>query len=350
MNLRKLSTSAALFLFFVMPASTTYEMHDYGFGAGGVGVGDSSNYSISGIAGEVSGANETGSTYDLGPGLQFTRQSNTPAAPTFSNPGSSYNKLQFILSSGSNPSDTLYAIAISNDNFATTNYIQADNTVGATAVYQTYTAWGGGSGAYVIGLAANTTYKIKVRAVQTKYTESAFSAEASATTTTPSVTYDLDVSTTDSETSAPYTVAFGQLALGSVTTPTTKVWVDLATNAEQGAFVYVYSNSAGLLSSSTGHTITSATGDLASASEGFGLQVSTATQTSGGPLVAVSPYNGAGENVGVLDTTTRTIFQSSSASIVGGRGSVLLKAKASASTPGASDYSTVITMIASATF
>ncbi len=334
----------------VMPASTNYQLHDFGFGSGGSGVTDSSNYSMNAIVGETSAGNLEGSTYDLGPGLQFTRQSNTPAAPSFSNSGSYYNRLDFILDSGSNPSDTLFAIAISTDNFATTNFVQADLTIGASPVYQTYTAWGGGSGSQVIGLQPNTSYNIKVKAVQTELTESAYSAVATAATLSPSLSYDIDVSASDTETGPPYTLSFGTLAVGSVTTASERVWVDLNTNADGGAFIYAYANGTGLSSINAGYTIPSASVDLAGASEGFGLRVNTVTQSSGGPLTAVSPYNGSNDVVGILDTTTRTILHSTAAPITAGRSSILVKAKAATTTPAASDYSSTITMIASATF
>lgn len=346
---RPIATLLSLLLVFAMPASTNFEMRDFGFGAGGSGVTDSSNYSLTGITGETSAGTLGSTNYDLGPGLLFTQQTNTPAAPTFTNPSSHYNKLKFVLNTGSNPSDTVFAIAISTNNFVTTNYVQADNTIGSTAVYQTYSTWGGASGAFVVGLAANTTYKIKVKAVQTKYTESSFSAEASAATTTPSLSYDIDISSTDSESGSPYTLSFGTLNVGSVTTATNKIWIDLDTNAEAGAFVYLYAINAGLTSASTGTTLTSASTDLSSAGTGYGLRIDTLTQSSG-TLAGVSPYTGSGDVVGIVDTTSRNIFTSSGAPITAGRGSVLVKAKASASTPAATDYSTVITMIASATF
>lgn len=349
-SLRRLSASCSLFIFLTLPASTNYEFHDLGLGAGGADVVESSNYGLSGIAGEASAPQLSGTNFDLGPGLQFTRQSNVPPAPSFTNPASHYNKLRFTLDNTANPSDTLYAIAISDDDFLTTRYIQADNTIGSSPVYQTYTAWGGASGAFVIGLNSSTSYKIKVRAVQTKYTESAFSATATAATSAPNVTFDLDIGPTDTESAPPYTVAFGQLALAAVTTATDRIWLDFTTNAEQGGFVYVYNNSGGLTSALAGYTITSASTDLSTAGEGFGAQVTSTSQTSGGPLTAVSPYNGSGENVGILDTTTRTIFNTSNANLLGGRAAVWLKAKASTTTPSASDYSSVITMIASATF
>lgn len=334
----------------VLPASNTYELHDFGLGAGGVGVADSGTYSMSGIAGEVSGAQGIGSTYNLGPGLQFTRQSNVPAAPTFTNPNNYYNKLQFIIDTGGNPSDTLFAIAISTDDFVTTNYIQADGTIGASAVYQTYADWGSGTGEYVVGLTSSTTYKIKVKAVQTKYTETEYSVAASAATVAPSLSFDIDISATDSETDPPYAVAFGPLAVGSVTTATNKVWLDLSTNAVGGGFVYVYTQGTGLTSAEATHTITSATANLAVATDGYGTRVESVTQSAGGPLAAVSPYNGTLENVGILNTTSRNLLNSSSQPITNGRASFLMKAKASTLTPSASDYTDVLTVVASATF
>lgn len=342
--------NSLMFFLLALPASTLYELHDYGMGGGGTSVSESTTYGLKAITGEVSGDNNSGTTYDLGPGLEFAQQSNTPAAPTFTNTASYYNKLKFVLDTGSNPTDTTFAIAISTDDFATTNFIQADNTIGATAVYQTYSTWGGASGSFVIGLDSNTTYKIKTKAVQTKYSETGYSATASAATSVPSLSYDIDVSATDQETGAPYSVSFGTLSIGSVTTATEKIWVDLDTNAESGAFIYVYNSTTGLTSANASYTIASATANLASAGEGFGLQISTNTQSSGGPLVAVSPYNGSSENVGIIDTTARNIYTSTSSPITAGRGSVLLKAKASTTTPAAADYTSTINMIASATF
>jgi len=343
------ATLAGIFLF-VLPSSINYQLHDMGFGSGGVGVGDSTTYSISGISGEVSGNQLTGTTYDLGPGLTFTRQSNVPNAPTFSNPDNYYNRLQFILDGTSNPSDTLYAIAISADNFATTSYIQTDGTIGSSVVYQSYADWGGASGEYVTGLLSNTTYKMKVKAVQTKYTETEYSSDSSAATTAPSLSYDIDIASSDSESGPPYTIAVGQLSPGSVTTATNKIWVDLDTNSESGAFVYIYSSGTGLHSTAASYTLTSATANLAAANEGYGIRVETVTQSSGGPLAAVSPYNGASDNVGILSTTSQNILTSSGSRISNGRSAILVKAKASGLTPAANDYSDTITLIASATF
>lgn len=342
---------SSLFLLFVLPASTTYELHDYGIGSGGVGIAESGTYGLTGISGEISGQKGVGSLYNLGPGLQFTRQSNVPGAPSFTNPNNHYNKLKYVIDTGGNPSDTLFVIAISTDNFVTTNYIQANGTIGASPVYQTYADWGSGTGEYVIGLSPSTTYKIKVAAVQTKYTETEYSAETSASTTAPSLSFDIDIAPTDTETAGPYAVAFGNLAVGSVTTAPDKVWLDLDSNAEGGGFVYIYGSGTGLHSIAANHTISSlTTANLAGETEGYGIRKESTTQSAGGPLTAVNPYNGTSENVGIVDTTTRTILNSSSVPITAGRASFLLKAITSTMTPAASDYREVLTVVASATF
>lgn len=341
---------STMLLLFVLPASTSYELHDAGFGAGGVGIMDSSTYSISGIAGEVSGQKGVGAIYNVGPGLQFTRQSNVPAAATFSNPSNYYGKLKFIIDNGNNPSDTLFAIAISSDDFVTTQYIQTDDTLGATIVYQTYADWGGATGEFVVGLNSSTTYKIKVKAVQTKYTETEYSTESSASTTAPSLSFDIDVSATDTETAAPYAVAFGSLSAASVTTAASKIWLDLDSNAEGGGFVYAYGAGTGLQSSAASYTIPSVSANLAVTTEGYGIRAESVTQSAGGPLRALSPYNGASENVGIIDSTTRTILDSTALPVTAGRAAFVLKAIVSSLTPAATDYTETLTLVASATF
>lgn len=336
------------------PTSGSYELKDYGFGSGGSQNSSSTNYNIFGISGETSGDKASSSNNKAGQGLLGTIQADVPPAPTFTNPSSYYNKLKLVLNTGGNPTNATYAIAISTDNFSSdTKYVQSDNTVGATLGsedWQTYTTWGGASGFYVIGLIPGTTYTVKVEAERGDFTQTGFGPTAQATTSDPTLTFDIDISPTDSETSDPYNVSIGSLSAGSVTTATDKVWVDVDTNGTAGATVYVQGTNNGLLSSNTGYTISSVTGNLSSSSEGYGAQGSTVAQSSGGPLEITSPYNGASEVVGPLDTTRRIIFDSSGTAITAGRASFLIKAKASAVTKAGSDYSDTLTLVASAGF
>ena len=335
-----------------MPSSTTYKLRDFSIGTGGAAGSAGGTYQLEGITGETSGQGSLGGTYTTKSGLQQTQQANVPAAPTFTNPSSYYNKLHFIIDTGSNPSDAKFAIAISTDDFATTSRLSKINTIGPTLGaedYQTYTLWGSGTGEDVVGLTPSTTYKIKVKAIHGDFTESAYSATATAATVGAQLSFDIDVSSIDEETGSPYAVDFGSVPAGTVTDAPDKVWFDFATNANNGGNIYVYSQNGGLNSTAVSYTISSATADLSSASEGFGAKSDSASQSSGGPLSALSPYNGAGSNVGILNSSIREIY-TTSAAVVGGRTSFVLKAKSQTLTPQATDYTETITAIAAGNF
>ncbi|OGH02348.1 MAG: hypothetical protein A2798_04015 [Candidatus Levybacteria bacterium RIFCSPHIGHO2_01_FULL_37_17] len=215
------------------PQSTSYELRDYTFGAGGTTSNESTTYSLFGASGEVEYNSLTSTNYRLGGGLNFTILANTPAAPTFTNPATNYDRLKFVIDTGGNPTDTVYAIAISTDNFAAdTRYIQDDNTVGSALGaedYQTYTNWGGATGEFVRQLQRGTTYYIKAKARQGNYTESPYSAVSSATTSDPSLTFGLDSST----------ISFSNLNVGNSYTDSAKQTVlTTSTNAYGGYIVY----------------------------------------------------------------------------------------------------------------
>ena len=217
------------------PQSTTYELKEYTFGAGGTSQAgaDSSTYTLFGTAGELEYDKLTSSTYALGGGLIFTLKANVPPAPSFTNPSQNYDRLKFIIDNGGNPSDATFAIAISTDNFAAdTRYIQNDNTIGATLGsedWQTYANWGGASGEYVTGLAAGTTYYIKVKAEQGNFTESEYGSVANAATSLPSLTFGIDSATLN----------FTSLNPGNSYTDSSKSTIlTTSTNAYNGYIVY----------------------------------------------------------------------------------------------------------------
>lgn len=336
-------------LFATMPSSSSYGLHNYGFGSGGTSTTTSSaSYKLNATTGETSGVQSTSTTYKARTGNNNSQQANVPNTPTFTNPASYYDKLSFVVNpGGTSPTDTNYLIAISTDNFVTTKYIQADDTIGNTKVRQTYAAWGGSTGQNVIGLTYSTTYKIKVSAIQGNFTETEYSPVATAATAAPSISFGI---TTDSQPTPPFTTAFTSLLPATVATATNKINISLTTNANAGAIVYVSSVNAGLKSAHAANfTIASATADLSSASTGYGAQNFSVTQTSGGPLTAVTPYNVAAQNVGVLSVLLKPIYYSS-APITGGSGSFKLLAKATQSTPAASDYADTLSLTAAASF
>jgi len=341
------------------PASQNYQLQDYSFGASGTDKTNSNNYGISAVAGQQEGGQAASNNFSIGPGLSYTVESNTPAPPTVSNPSNYYNQLKIVIDNGSNPTDATFAIAISTDDFLTdTRFVQADHTLGTSPVWQSYSSWSGATGFNIIGLDPGLTYTAKVTAIQGDFSQSPFSAITTPTcvcqaaTISPTLSFDLDVAPTDQSTSPPYNLNIGTLIPGSVTTSSDKIWVSLSTNATGGGTVYVYSTNSGLNSSSVSHNIISTTTDLTGATEGYGAQSSSVTQSAGGPFETLAPYNGlsSSNNVGALDSTKRPIFDSSNSPVTAGRASFLLKAKPSTTAPAATDYTDVLTVIATGSF
>lgn len=221
--------------------STNYQIENPSIDVGGES-SSSTNYTSRDSIGDTNASVSESTNYKAFPGFVQSAYPGVPAVPTFTNTGGTlYNALDFVVATGNGQqTDTTYAIAISSDDFVTTNYIQADDTVGSSAVWQTYTAWGGGSGERVTGLSPSTTYKIKVKARYAIDTESAYSVSASASTAGPSLTVTFtgiaSGNTLDGETttvsSTATTVPFGNLTLDTPAVAAHKTTV--TTNASGG--------------------------------------------------------------------------------------------------------------------
>ncbi|HSX07378.1 MAG TPA: hypothetical protein VLG11_00625 [Candidatus Saccharimonadales bacterium] len=332
------SLGSALSLVASLSSSATLQLNNYSLGSSNVDGSHSATYYLEGSAGELQGGATLSAGYRGVGGSAQAQQANVPPAPTLSNnAGAYYNKLQVTLATGGNPSDVTYSLAISTDNFATTNYVQADGTIGATPVYRTYGLWGGSSGSLITGLTPNTTYKIKANALQGMYTASAYGPSASATTGTPSLTFSLSANTAN----------LTALSVGALTTSTLNL--TYSTNAGSGGYVYVMGQYGGLHSAAAGYTIPSTTLDL-TAGQGFGLRSSSAAQTSGGPFLAQSPYNNASTAVVGAVLTNLTPLYSSAAAVNGGSASFGISASRNATTPAAGDYQEVLTFAGAAAF
>ena len=85
-------------------------------------------------------------------------------------------------------------------------------------------------------------------------------------------------------------------------------------------------------------------------SEGYGARGTGITESSGGPMEILNPYDGTGDTVGIIDTNKRPISDSSSSPVDTGQFSFELKAKASNTTPAANDYVDTLTVIATGAF
>ncbi len=347
-----------LLLFFILPntvfagpTSTNFELKQYSFGSGGTENSTSANFNLFGITGDPGVDKSVSTNFKSGNGLIYTLISNVPPAPTFTNPANYYNKLKIVINQGSNATDAKYAIAISTDNFVSdTKYVQSDNTVGLVLGpedWQTYTVWGGLSGVLISGLTQNTTYTVKVTVKKGNFTQSSYGPTAQTSTIGSTLSFSLS---TSSQPSPPFSVSIGTITPGSVATSADTVNITLSTNANSGGSIYMYGTNTGLKSTTANYTITSTSADLSSVTLGYGAQGTLVSQTSGGPMELVSPYNGSGNNVGLIDTNKRIIFDSTLAPVTSGNGSFQLKAKAAQYSPAATDYADTLTIVASADF
>jgi predicted secreted protein len=334
-----------------MPATTTYKLNSYGFGSGGTANSSTSTYALEGITGEISGQTASTSTYSTLPGFVQTQQANVPKV-TLTNPSNYYDKLKIVIDNQSNPTDALFAVQISTTSDFSSNvkYVKSDSTIGSTLVtgdYRIYSAFGSGSGINIIGLPSSTTYYARAKATQGKFTESAYGPSSNAATVGQQFSFCLYSNANCGAGGS--SEAFSGLTAGNITNSPTNIGVDFATNANSGGRVYIYSANGGLKSTSASYTITSATANLAVTPEGFGAQIVSATQSTGGPLTKVSPYDLSANNVGILATTVNEILKSLNP-LTGGTAAIQLQVKPSNTTRAATDYSETLTVIAAAIF
>jgi hypothetical protein len=333
-----------------LPATTNYQLNSYGFGSGGTAGSSTSNYSLEGLSGEVSSQADSTSTYQLKPGFVETQQASVPTV-TLTNPSSYYDKLHFVIGQQSNPADALYALQVCvGSDFTPAGscssflYVKADNTLGATlttADYQLYSAWGGSGGGNIIGLAPGTTYYVRAKATQGKFTESAYGPSSNAATSAQSISFCLFAGASCGSGS---TTSFSGLVAGTPSTSSPSLGVTFDTNADGGGNIYIYSTGKLQSTAVPGGTITSATADLGSAAQGYGAAVASSTA-----LTVQPAYISSGNNVGVLSMTINTIL-TSSVPVNGGAATINLIAKASNTTPAATDYTDTVTVIAAAQF
>jgi hypothetical protein len=252
--------------------STNYNIEDATLDGGGE-PSSSTNYSSrDSISSEESG-DSSSTNYKNPSGFQTAAYPGVPATPTLTNTGGTlYNSLDFVVATGDGQqSDTTYAIAISSDDFTTTNFIQTDGTVGTSEAWQSYTGWNSGTGERVTGLTPSTTYKIKVKASygsgsNAADSESGYSQIASASTSSPSLTVSISgvssgstvAGATTTVTSTVTNIAFGSLTIGDGSPNVAAQNVTVSTNATGGYTSTVAQNQN--LTSTNGDTIASVSG------------------------------------------------------------------------------------------
>lgn len=326
----------------VITSSTGFKLNSYSLDGGSTNSSASTTYKLNSSSGATQGSTTASTNYQTKSGVIQSQQANVPNAPTLSNNGGAYfDKLNFIIDTSGNPTDATYSVAVSTtSNFTVTDYVQSDGTLNTTPVYQTYTAWGSGAGTLALGLSSSTAYWFKVDAIHGRFSASGYGPSATVSTGGggggPTLSYSL----------TPNTINLGSLTSGSVITSST-ISFTYSTNASNGGTIYMAGSTTGLTSTAGSYTIgvSPPSGNLTSLGEGFGLQGLTASA----PLTIQSPYNGSSNTVGAVYTSFQPVFAATSAVTTGTATAVLL-AKASVTTPSASDYTNTLTFVAAASF
>jgi len=282
--------------------------------------------------------------------------------------GGCYDRAMVQIDEEGNPSETLFLIEFTRDNWntiyvvdGTTHALKSESSK-SIADYKTIANWEAApwNSTNVIDLAPNVEYKVRSRALHGDFTESAAGPSDSATTALPTAVFDLDVGTqfTD-ENNGPYRINLGTLTPGIEKFSTNYIKIDFSTNARDGVEIFVRDQYDGLKSSTVTYTLDSANEDLASGSagDGYGLQFVNATQDSGsnGNTVSGSTYVLSGSNVGAVSSSvnTRILCSMTSSSstcstgtptwILNGKGMYKIGAKASLNAIASSDYQDTLT-------
>jgi len=177
-----------------------------------------------------------------------------------------------------------------------------------------------------------------------------------------SSTMSFDVETNDA---APCTIgdpnganaiALGTLTSASVTTSTEHICINLDSNADNGVVVQVKdATGGGLVSTSPVYTIDSGTATLVAGTEGYGLCIVDAVETSG-TFTEVAPYaagNCTAHEVGELTATFADMINSGGNPVDGAGYTSIdaqLKAAVAVGTPASASYTDTLTFRATSTY
>ncbi len=272
-----------------------------------------------------------------------------------------YDKARFEIEPHSNPSDTLYGIQVSLDNFVS-DFRCVDASTFQPKVasncnindFRTETYWEDET-FNIKGLEPDTTYYIRTSALHGDFTQSDPSISVNAKTALAKLFFDIDIATStgySTESSPPYTVSFsgGEKLIGgaAVVTSSSLIWLDVDSSSSGGMAVIQYGKNGGLYSTTTTELIPSTNIDLdSSAAEGFGLQnyyIDYEVSTYLGEITSMTNYAGSANVVGEVSTDAKKIYDGDGP-INTGRMGIYLKARASTSRTSATDYSELIYFI-----
>lgn len=199
----------------------------------------------------------------------------TPAVTTWST-----TSIKVTIDQNGNPTgagtshDTEYALAET----TTGKFVQANGTLGASAVFQTYGDWGGSAGQVVTGLTPSTIYTFKIKARNGDSVETAYSSTASDTTNADTAISTIEVSAVTA-TSATITWTTNHAADSQVDYGTTSGY---GSTENDGAMVTSHTISlTGLTAGTTYHYQVTSTGNTTVTSVDDTFETLPATQISG---------------------------------------------------------------------
>ena len=278
-------------------------------------------------------------------------------------PGGCYNSARFEIDEEGNPSDTIYSIEISTDNFVSDIQYIDGSTYKPEAYanhdindYRTKVNWET-EVLNIKGLASSTQYYIRIVAVHGDFTESDAGPTSNATTAAVTIFFDIDIAIstgTSTETSAPYTIAFTGadelIASAAAITNTNYIWLDVETNSSGGFALIQKGKEGGLYSTTNSQLIASTTEDLdVTNAEGFGLQSAYIdyddSSSSLGNITSMTNYSGSLNNVGEVSSSTFNKVYDGDGPINDGRMGLKVIARAGIGQNPATDYEEEITLI-----
>ncbi len=270
-----------------------------------------------------------------------------------------YDRARFEINKQDNPTDTLYAVQISEDNFSSDiRYVDSSTYEPETSSnhnindFRTKTQWETDT-FNILGLQEGTQYYLRLIALHGDFTQTEESPEETTTTAGTSSFFDIDIAGTggtSTETDPPFSITFtgnnALLAGAGAVVADNLIWMDAETNGSGGFAIVQRGDNGGLYSTSLSAQIDSVTGDLDSLNEGFGLQnyYIDYTSSSAGDISAMTNYNGTSRNIGIVDTDWNKIYDADGP-IVSGRMALYLMARAATDKVGATDYDETLTFV-----
>jgi hypothetical protein len=270
-----------------------------------------------------------------------------------------YDKARFEVDTNDNPTDTLYAVQISEDLFSSDiRYIDASTyepesySTHNINDFRTKTQWETET-FNVQGLTEGTQYYLRIIALHGDFTQTEGGPQETATTAGTSSSFDIDIAGTggvSAETDPPFTISFtgsnSLLAGAGAVVADNLIWMDAETNGSGGFAIVQKGENGGLNSSTLSAQIDSVTGDLDSLSEGFGIQnyYLDYESSSIGDITTMTNYSGSSKNVGIVDTDWNKIYDADGP-IIDGRMALYLMARAGTDKQGATDYDETITFV-----